>query len=172
MARPCDRVLRTTTSYQSKLHWGVMVKAHLGPCIGPSSMHFITEVGSSLVHGFVSTPLHLSYLTSSSFLHPSDITSFALTFNDFISEQDQHHRDLVADQPESWRPAQVALVYGKDYPQHYGLGNITADDQQLACALSPTPSTLEHFDATALKLGLRTGFSGIANNRYLFSMVV
>ena len=45
----------------------------------------------------------------------------------------------------------MALVYVQDYPPHSGFGEVTADQQQLASALSPAPSTLEHFDATALQ---------------------
>ena len=100
------------------MHWALLHSFHYrgrhNPCAGLSIDR---------------PPPPLSYLTSSSFHHPSTARSFPLTFNDIISEQDQHHRDLAANQSESWRPAEVALVYGKDYPQHYGLGDIVADHQ-------------------------------------------
>ena len=114
---------------QHSFHYGGRLNPHAGFCIDAA----------------------LSYLTSSWFFHLSGARSSPFAFKDIISEQDQHHHDLAANQPESWRPAQVALVYGKDDPQHYGFGDVTANDQQLASALSRAPSTLEHFDATALE---------------------
>ena len=45
----------------------------------------------------------------------------------------------------------MALIYGPDYPQNYGFGDVPADDKHLACALSAALSTLERFAGTALQ---------------------
>ena len=45
----------------------------------------------------------------------------------------------------------MALVYGKEYPQHYRFRDVTENNQQLASALSLVPSMLEQFAGTALQ---------------------